>query len=53
MTEQPQHPRGTRQLAGLAASGGLVFYVLLVVAVAMLVGILFALNLLQVADSAT
>jgi hypothetical protein len=50
MSTPHQHPRGQRQLAGLAASGSLVFYVVIVLAVALVVAGVAAFQLLGLAQ---
>jgi hypothetical protein len=46
MSESGHRPRGQRQLAALAASGGLVFYVAVALGLAFAAGILWAIRFL-------
>jgi len=46
MSQRPHRPRGRRQLSGLAASGGILFYVVIVAGLAVVLGGLLAIWLL-------
>ena len=48
MSQPHDHPRGARQLSGLAANGGLVFYILVALLFVLAAGVLAAMRLLQV-----
>ena len=46
MSQRPDRPRGRRQLRGLAASGGFVFYVVIVAGLVVVIGGLLVIRLL-------
>ena len=46
MNQRPGRPRGRRQLSGLAASGGFLFYVIIAAGLAIVIGALLAIRLL-------
>jgi hypothetical protein len=46
MSQRPDRPPGRRQLSGLAASGGFVFYVIIVAGLLVVIGGLLAIRLL-------
>jgi hypothetical protein len=47
MSQPHDHPRGGRQLSGLAANGGFVFYALVAIGLVLAAGVLAALRLFQ------
>jgi len=47
MSPRPDRPRDRRQLTGLAASGGFVFYVIIVAGLVVVIGGLLAIRLLS------
>jgi hypothetical protein len=49
MDEGAPHHQGRRQLVGLAASGGLLFYLLIILGVALVAGLFVVFRLLNLA----